>query len=126
MSITSLRERLAQLEAKQRFLAEVLTNRVYKSLTPDEFQTYLREGILPPSLADRPLRLEGSDEKRLLSLWQEEQKIFEGRSENELKYYCDTSLWTEERGRFTYSMEDGIISSSGARTRRWKRSRVNA
>jgi hypothetical protein len=109
MSMTSVRERLTRLETKQRFLRWMLTTRLFTGLTRDENEAFIRDRTLPAQPTTRLRGVEGLDQKTLLNLWQEQEKIFVGRREEELKYFSETGLWTEHRGRFEYSTHDGNL-----------------
>jgi hypothetical protein len=87
----------------------MLTTRLFTGLTRDENEAFIRDRTLPATLQNRLRGLEGLDQKALLNLWQEQKKIFVGRREEELKYFCETGLWTEHRGRFEYSTRDGNL-----------------
>jgi hypothetical protein len=49
------------------------------------------------------------DRKSLLKLWEEDERVFEGRSKEELDFYADNGSWPEAKGRLHYSMQDGKL-----------------
>ncbi len=47
------------------------------------------------------------DRKTLSKLWEEDERIFGDRSQEEQIYFTEHGSWPEQRGRLHYSMEDG-------------------
>jgi hypothetical protein len=109
MSKASSRDRLMKLEKQRRFLDWFVWNRFYESLTADELATFARDGHLPNPLPNRPSGVDGSDRKTLLKRWEDSERVFGGRSREELEYYADNGSWPEQTGRLHYSMQDGKL-----------------
>jgi len=109
MPKTSIRERLAKLEDKRRFLDWFVWHRFYASLTVDELESSLSSGGLSEPIPNRPSSVDGLDRKSLLKRWAANERVFGGRSREELEYYADNGFWPEERGRLHYSMQDGKL-----------------
>jgi hypothetical protein len=42
-------------------------------------------------------------------LWREDERIFGGRSQQELAFFTTNGFWPEQRGQFHYSMHDGKL-----------------
>jgi len=103
------RSRLTRLERKRRFLHWLVWDRILGSLTEDELGTYLRDGKLPEPIPNRPSRYDTMDRKTLSKLWEENERIFAGRSHEELEYFTENGHWPEQRGRFYCFMEDGEL-----------------
>lgn len=94
--------RLAKLEEKRRFLDWFATQRFYQSLTEQELMAYALDGRLPTPLPNRPSRIDSLDIKALHRLWKEDERIFGGRSEDELALFTRNGFWPEQKGRFHY------------------------
>jgi hypothetical protein len=105
--MASLRDRLVKLEKKRQFLNWFVWHRLFDSLTADELRTYLREGKLPEVIPNRPSSLDRLDRKSLLKLWEEHERTFGGRTQEEMECYTKNGFWPEQRGRLYYSREDG-------------------
>lgn len=86
-----------------------VSDRILDSLTEDELRTYLREEKLPEPIPNRPSRFDTMDRKTLSKLWEEKERIFAGRSHEELEYFTENGHWPEQRGRFHSFMEDGKL-----------------
>ena len=98
----SVRSRLERLEKEQRFQRWFEITDLLERFTDDELKTYAETGELLPSVlcatyADRPSRLEGLDRKTLLQMWEEEDRLLGGRSDDELKFYAEHGYWPEQR-----------------------------
>jgi hypothetical protein len=104
-----LRTRISQLEKQRRFLDWYVWERILASLTEDELGTYWRDGKLPELIPNRPSRFDTVDRKIVKKLWEEDERIFAGRSREELKYFTEKGYWPEHRGRFHCFMEDGTL-----------------
>jgi hypothetical protein len=49
------------------------------------------------------------DRKSLLNLWEEDERVFGGRSKEELDFYADNGFWPETKGRLHYLVLDGNL-----------------
>ena len=107
--MASIRVRLMRLENKRRFLNWFARGRFFASLTEDELLTYALDGKLPEPIPNRPSPLDRLDRKTFLKLWDEDERIFEGRSRDDLEYYSKNGIWPEQKGHFHYSMQDGNL-----------------
>ncbi len=106
---SSILDRLAKLENRRRFLDWFVWQRFYASLTLEELETSASGGALPDPIPNRPSSLDTLDRKSLLKLWEEDKRIFRGRSQLDREYYADTGVWPEQRGRLHYLMQDGKL-----------------
>jgi hypothetical protein len=106
----SISSRLAKLEAKRRFLDWFAKQRFYQSLTEQELMTFALYGQLPVPIPNRPSTIDSLDGKTLLRLWQDDERTFSGRSEEELAFFTMNGFWPEQRGRFHYSMHAGKLT----------------
>jgi hypothetical protein len=106
----SISSRLAKLEAKRRFLDWFAKQRFYQSLTEQELMTFALYGQLPVPIPNRPSTIDSLDGKTLLRLWQDDERTFSGRSEEELAFFTMNGFWPEQRGRFNYSMHAGKLT----------------
>ena len=104
-----IRNRLTRLEKKRRFLDWFVWDRFVDSLTEDELGIYVRDGKPPEPIPNRPSRFDTMDRKTLSKLWEENERIFAGRSPEELEYFAENGHWPEQRGWFHYLMEDGKL-----------------
>jgi hypothetical protein len=102
-----IRSRLTRLERKQRFLDWLLWQRALDSLTEDECRTYLRDRKFPESIPNRSSAFDIRDQKTLSKLWEEDERISAGRSQEEGEYFRENGHWPDERGRLHFFMEDG-------------------
>src|SRR5271166_895357 len=98
--MTSVKSRLEHLEKEQRFQRWFETQDILERFTDDELKTYaetgeLVESVLCASFGDRPSRLGGLDRKTLLQMWEESERLFGGRSDDELKFYAEHGYWPE-------------------------------
>ena len=107
---SSIRERLELLEKEHRFLTWVLSYRFIESLTVNELEAFAHDNSLPDPAPNRLSRLEGLDRNSLLKLWEEQERLLEYRSSEDLKHFCTHGRWPEELGRLKYSHKDGNIS----------------
>ncbi len=105
----SVRDRLARLEKRRRFLDWFVWQRFYASLTLEELETGAAGGDFPDPIPNRPSSMDTLDRKSLLKLWEEDERIFRGRSEADREYFVDNGVWPEQRGRLHYSMQDGKL-----------------
>lgn len=106
---SSILERLELLEKEHRFLTWVLTQRFIDSLTEDELKAFARENRLPDPAPNRPSRLDGLDRKSLLKLWEEEERILEYRSNEDVEQFCTHGHWPEQLSRLNYSYKNGTV-----------------
>jgi hypothetical protein len=109
MAKASIRDRLARLESQRRFLDWFVWQRFYDSLTLEELETGAAGGDFPDPIPNRASSMDTLDRKSLLKLWEENERVFRGRSQADREYYADTGLWPEQRGRLHYSMQDGKL-----------------
>jgi hypothetical protein len=109
MAKTSIRDRLAKLENRRRFLDWFVRHRLFDSLTSEELETCASGGGFPNPIPNRPSSLDTLDRKSLLKLWEEDERVFGGRSKEELEFYSDNGSWPEAEGRLHYSMQDGKL-----------------
>jgi hypothetical protein len=49
------------------------------------------------------------DQKSLLKLWEEDERILGGRSKEELEFYPDNGSWPEAKGRLHYLVQGGKL-----------------
>ena len=101
-----IRSRLTRLEKKRRFLDWFVWDRILDGLTEDELRT-LSDGKLPAPIPNRPSRFDTMDRKTLSKLWEENERMFAGRTHEEREYFTENCHWPELRGRFHFLMEDG-------------------
>ena len=71
--------------------------------------TFARDGEFPDPLPNRSSRLDGVDLKNLIKLWEEDERVFGGRSHEELQFFTDNGSWPEQRGRLLYSIQGGKL-----------------
>jgi hypothetical protein len=74
--------------------------RFFESLTEEQLSTYARHGRLPEPLPE-PLpmgksRLDGLDRKNLIKLWRENDRIYRGRSREEMLSFAIHAHWPEQ------------------------------
>lgn len=108
MRRTSIRERLAKLEDQRRFLDWFVWHRFCTTLTEDELHG-ASNGKWPDPIPNRPSSVDRLDRKTLLKCWEERERVFGGRSREELEHYADNGVWPEQRVRLHYSMQDGKL-----------------
>jgi hypothetical protein len=84
-------------------------SRLFDSFTSEELETCASGGGFPDSLPNRPSSLDTLDRKSLLKLWEEDERVFEGRSKEELDFYADNGSWPEATGRLHYFLQDGKL-----------------
>jgi hypothetical protein len=109
MAKASIRDRLAKLQNMRRFRDWFVRHRFYAALTLEELETCAVGGGFPDPIPNRPSSLDTLDRNSLLKLWQEDERVFGGRNQEELQFYADSGFWPEERGRLHYSMQDGKL-----------------
>jgi hypothetical protein len=105
----SVRDRLGRLENRRRFLDWFVWQRFYATLSLEELETYVSGGRFPDPIPNRVSSLDTLDRKRLHKLWEEDERVFRGRSQADREYYADTGSWPERKGRLHYSMQDGKL-----------------
>ena len=64
-------------------------------------------GGYPDPMPNRPSSLDRLDQESLGKLWEEDERAFAGRSQEELQFYTENRFWPEQRGRLHYSMREG-------------------
>ena len=109
MAKASVRERLARLENRHQFLGWFVWQRFYASLSLVELETYASGGGFPDPIPNRTSSLDTLDRKSLLKLWEEDERLFRGRSHADREYFADTGSWPEQKGSLHYSMQDGKL-----------------
>jgi hypothetical protein len=109
MAKASIRDRLAKLENQRRFLDWFVMHRFWATLSREELETFAAGGGLPDPVPNRPSTLDTMDQKSLIKLWEEDERVFRGRSQADEDSYADTGVWPEQRGRLHYSMQDGKL-----------------
>ncbi len=105
----SIRERLAKLEDRRRFLDWFARHRFYASLTSQELETWASGGGLPEPIPNRPSSFDTLGRKSLRKLWEEDEQRFGGRSQEEKEFYVDNGIWPEQRSRLHYFLQDGQL-----------------
>ena len=106
MAKASIRDRLAKLENGRRFLDWFVRHRLFDSLTSEELETCASGGGFPNPIPNRPSSLDTLDQKSLLKLWEEDERVFGGRSKEELEF-SDNGSWPEAEGRLHYLVQGG-------------------
>ena len=81
MAKATIRERLAKLENQRRFLDWFVMHRFWATLSLEELETFVAGGGLPDPVPNRPSNLDTMDQKSLIKLWEEEERVFRGRSQ---------------------------------------------
>lgn len=109
MAKASIRDRLAKLENQRRFLDWFVTHRFWATLSLEELETFAAGGGLPDPVPNRPSNLDTMDQRNLIKLWEEQERVFRGRSQADQDSYADTGIWPEQRGRLHYSIRDGKL-----------------
>src|SRR5450755_4339929 len=105
MAKASVRDRLEKLENRRRFLDWFVMARLYDSFTTDELEAFASGRGYPDPIPNRPSSLDTLDRKSLVKLWEENERVYEGRSHEDLEYYTQTGSWPKEKGRLHYSLE---------------------
>jgi|ERR1700685_115317 len=110
MGMASIRSRLVKLEDKQRFLDWFVMERFHATLTLEELSTFACYGELPNPLQARPSTFPGAlNRESLIKNWEEDERIFSGRSGEALEYYAKNGIWPEQKGELHYSTQDGDL-----------------
>ena len=60
-------------------------------------------------VSNRPSRLDRLDRKSLIKLWKEDERAWEGRSEEEKQYLMKKGCWPEQNGGLHYSVQEGLL-----------------
>ena len=84
-----------------------LQHRFIESLTEDELDKYVREGLWPNPAPNRSSRLDQLERDDLLKRWQEDMVYHEGRSSEDLQGFAEHGRWPEQLGRLHYSNING-------------------
>jgi hypothetical protein len=105
----SIRERLVKLEGKRQFLDWFLLHRFHATLRSEEIQILESGEAVPDSLLNRPSPVDSLDRKSIIKLWEENERIFSGRSHEQLEFLNKTGFWPEQKGHFHYSTHVGKI-----------------
>ena len=87
-----------------------MRHRFYATLTLEELETRAAGGGFPDPMPNRSSSVDTLDRKSLLKLWEEAERVFGGRSQEEFVYFTKHGFWPEQKGRLHYSMRDGILS----------------
>jgi hypothetical protein len=74
--------------------------RLLESFSEEQLEQSTCLGLWPDPLPD-PLpkgesQLDGLERKRLLKLWEEDERFYEGRSEQDLIYFCAHGHWPDQ------------------------------
>ena len=98
--MTTLKSRVERVERAYRFRAWLEAERFFESLTEEQLSTYARDGNLPEPLPE-PLpigksRLDGLDRQNLIKLWRENDRIYRGRSREEMLSFAIHAHWPEQ------------------------------
>src|ERR1700685_3877780 len=80
--------------------------RLYACLSLEELETCASVGAFPDPIPNRASSLDTLDRKSLLKLWEEDERVFRGRSHADREYFADTGSWPERTGRLHYSMKE--------------------
>jgi hypothetical protein len=110
MAKKSIRERLEKLERERRFLEWFVLHRFCTTLTTEELETWATGRGLPDPVPNRPSSLDTLDRKSLRRLGEEQNPIFEGRSQQETEFYVENGAWPEQTGRLHYFLQDGRLN----------------
>ena len=89
--------RIARLEREKRFRDWLTLKRFLESFTDPQLELFVLYGRLPEPLPE-PLpagasRLDGLDRKTLIRMWEAEEQDFEGRTDEEIDFYCNHGHW---------------------------------
>jgi hypothetical protein len=109
MAKASIRDRIAKLENQRRFLDWFVMHRFWATLRLEELERFAAGGGLPDPVPNRPSNLDTVDQKSLIKLWEEEERVFRGRSQADQDSYASTGVWPGQSGRLHYSMQDGKL-----------------
>jgi hypothetical protein len=94
------KNRIERLELEMRFQRWLWHARLLESLTIEQLEEYACFGRLPDPLPEFFPRgkseLEGLDRKHLMQLWEEDQRFFGKRSEQELIFFTAHGHWPEQ------------------------------
>jgi hypothetical protein len=98
--MTSLKSRVERAEREHRFRAWLEVQRFFDNFTEEQLRTYARHGCLskplPEPLPRGKSRLDGLDRKSLIRLWREHDRIFRGRSKEEMLFFAIHAHWPEQ------------------------------
>jgi hypothetical protein len=98
--MTTLKSRVERVERAHRFRAWLQYERFLESLTEEQLTAYARHGCLPEPLPE-PLpigksQLDSLDRKSLIKLWRENDRIYRGRSREEMLSFAIHGHWPEQ------------------------------
>jgi hypothetical protein len=98
--MTSVKSRLARLEKEQRFKRWLEIQDLLERFTDGELKTFAETGELPEwvlceDLADPPSRLDRLDRGTLLKLFDDDERLFGGRSDEEISFYATHGYWPQ-------------------------------
>jgi len=110
MAKASIQDRLAKLENKRGFLKWLVWRRFLSTLSDEELLAFARDLKWPDPLPSRLSSVDPLDRKSLLKLWEEDKRMFGGRSPQELKFYKEKGFWPEHRCRLHFSVNDGKLT----------------
>jgi hypothetical protein len=84
-------------------------HRFWATLSLEELETFTAGGDLPDPVSNRPSNLDTMDQRSLIKLWEEQERVFRDRSQADQDSYANTGIWPEQRGRLHYSIRDGKL-----------------
>ena len=95
--MASIQERLERLENERQFLDWLHFQRFLEGLSDEQLDAFVRHKCLPEPLPE-PLPIGGSrldrlDRNSLIRLWEENEREFGNRSQEELDFYCAHGHW---------------------------------
>jgi hypothetical protein len=97
---TSIKGRIEQLEAEQRFDDWIAEQRLLESFTDEQLNDLMMYGRLPDPLPESlPVgksQFDQLDRKTLIKQWREHEREWAGRSEEELTFYISHGHWPDE------------------------------
>jgi len=98
--MTSLKSRTERVEREHGFRVWLETQRFFESFTKEQLATFARHGRLPEPLPE-PLpmgksQFDSLDRKSLIRLWREHERIFRGRSKEEMLFFAIHGHWPEQ------------------------------
>jgi hypothetical protein len=100
---SSIKRRLKKLEDEQSFQSWLDLQRFLETLTEEHLEIYVETGRLPDPLPS-PIphgksKLDYLDSKTLIRWWQDDERKFANRSEQECEFYVKNGHWPEQPNR---------------------------
>jgi hypothetical protein len=97
---SSIKNRLERCEGRVRFLEWLRIERFLERFNEEQLENYIHNkqfpDTLPAPLPPGKSRLDQLDRKSLIRLWQEHEREWEGRTEQEFNFYIDHCHWAEQ------------------------------